>query len=97
LWKIKDDQCILADGHYYEANELYVTVTKDENWDSNQTYADAGTVREYKDKLGRVVLKRTYNYNDDSPPQLTEEILHTYWGMIPSFTACFNAALNLLK
>ncbi len=56
LWTIKDDQCILDDGHYYDPNELYVTVTKDEHWVSGNN----GTVREYTDKQGRVVLKRTY-------------------------------------
>ncbi|MCG8311567.1 MAG: DUF6443 domain-containing protein, partial [Cytophagales bacterium] len=55
-WQVKDDQCILAAGHYYGANELYVTVTKDEDW----TTGNNGTVREYKDKQGRVVLKRSY-------------------------------------
>ncbi len=65
IWKVKEDQCILADGYYYDKNELYVTISKDENWDSNQTYTDAGTVKEYVDKLGRIVLKRTYNDAND--------------------------------
>ncbi len=43
----------------YAIGELYVTITKDENW----TAADGNnhTTREYTDKRGRVVLKRTYN------------------------------------
>ncbi|WP_106794770.1 DUF6443 domain-containing protein [Aquimarina sp. Aq78] len=42
----------------YAAGELYVTSTKDENW----TPADGNlhTTREYKDKQGRIVLKRTF-------------------------------------
>jgi RHS repeat-associated protein len=56
LWEVLDDQCVLGDGSYYEPNELYVTVIKDENWESGND----GTVREYKDKQGRVMLKRTY-------------------------------------
>ncbi|WP_344821241.1 DUF6443 domain-containing protein, partial [Aquimarina gracilis] len=42
----------------YPANALYVTITKDENW----TEADGNnhTTKEYKDKQGRVVLKRAY-------------------------------------
>ncbi len=44
--------------NYYVAGELYVTITKDENWKS--TDGDNHTTREYKDKQGRVVLKRTY-------------------------------------
>jgi len=44
---------------YYLANQLYLTITKDENW----LPADVkmGTTEEYKDKEGRVVLKRTFN------------------------------------
>ena len=61
-WMVKDDQCILADGHYYDANELYVTVTKDENWQAAD--GNDGTIKEYKDKLGRAILKRTYGDND---------------------------------
>ncbi|WP_082994713.1 DUF6443 domain-containing protein [Aquimarina megaterium] len=43
---------------FYTANQLYITITKDENW----TPADGNnhTTKEYKDKQGRVVLKRTY-------------------------------------
>lgn len=40
----------------YAPNQLYVTITKDENW----TQGNLHTTREYEDKLGRVVLKRTY-------------------------------------
>ncbi|MCL6295529.1 DUF6443 domain-containing protein [Jejuia spongiicola] len=45
-------------GGYYEANELYKMVTKDENHDGSTTKAH--TTEEFKDKQGRVVLKRTY-------------------------------------
>jgi len=48
---------ITANG-YYAAGTLTVTVTKDENWTSGR----AGTVEEYKDNQGHVVLKRVYNY-----------------------------------
>ncbi|EZH73166.1 hypothetical protein ATO12_19360 [Aquimarina atlantica] len=49
---------LVQDG-YYGANQLYITITQDENW----TPADGNnhTTKEYKDKQGRVVLKRTYN------------------------------------
>nr|WP_315176519.1 DUF6443 domain-containing protein [uncultured Flavobacterium sp.] len=45
----------------YGAGQLYKTITKDENW----TAADGNnkTIEEFKDKEGRVVLKRTYNNN----------------------------------
>ena len=41
---------------FYDANQLYKTVTKDENWVSGNNQ----TTEEFKDKEGRVVLKRTY-------------------------------------
>jgi RHS repeat-associated protein len=41
---------------FYGANQLYKTVTKDENWVSGNNH----TTEEFKDKEGRVVLKRTY-------------------------------------
>jgi len=50
---------------YYQANQLYKTVTKDENWTANQAGAKVKnhTTEEFKDKQGRVILKRTYNAN----------------------------------
>lgn len=45
---------------YYEADQLYKTVTKDENWTSGLN----NTTEEFKDKQGRVVLKRTYADSD---------------------------------
>ncbi|WP_418639271.1 DUF6443 domain-containing protein [Winogradskyella sp.] len=43
---------------YYAANELYKTIIKDENHDG--TSSKAHTTEEFKDKQGRVILKRTY-------------------------------------
>ncbi|WP_109851009.1 DUF6443 domain-containing protein [Aquimarina sp. AU58] len=43
---------------FYAANQLYITITKDENWTPAE--GNNHTTREYKDKQGRVVLKRTY-------------------------------------
>ena len=48
-------------GTYYGANQLYLTITKDENWTGlPATDVKLGTTEEYKDKEGRVVLKRTF-------------------------------------
>jgi RHS repeat-associated protein len=44
---------------YYSINELYKTITKDENWIT--TDLDNKTTQEFKDKEGHVVLKRTFN------------------------------------
>jgi len=46
----------VVDMDYYEENQLYKTITKDENWTSGNN----NTTEEFKDKEGRVVLKRTY-------------------------------------
>ncbi|MDH7446928.1 DUF6443 domain-containing protein [Aquimarina sp. 2201CG14-23] len=48
----------LLDNGFHTANELYLTVTKDENWQPAD--GDNHTTKEYKDKSGRVILKRTY-------------------------------------
>ncbi|MBO6881932.1 MAG: hypothetical protein JJ870_15365, partial [Winogradskyella sp.] len=44
---------------YYPANELFKTVTRDENHDGTSTKDH--TTEEYKNKQGQVVLKRTYD------------------------------------
>ncbi len=44
---------------FYAAGELYKTITKDENWKPIDGLNR--TTEEFKDKQGRVVLKRTYN------------------------------------
>ncbi len=54
---------ILEHSRVYGAGELMVTITKDENWQAGQTHPYDHTTREYTDKLGRVVLKRTYSKN----------------------------------
>jgi RHS repeat-associated protein len=57
----------LQNNGYYTANTLTVTVSKDENWVNGR----AGTVEEYKDIDGQVVLKRVYNYNGTTLQQLS--------------------------
>lgn len=51
----------LIDYGYYSPNLLYKTVTKDENWTS--TDGNNRTMHEFKDNLGKVVLKRTFESN----------------------------------
>ena len=45
---------------YYSENELYKTITKDENWSAGKN----NTTEEFKNKEGQVVLKRTYNNSE---------------------------------
>jgi len=44
-------------GGFYAPGQLYKTVTKDENWTSGTLH----TTEEFKDKEGRIVLKKTYS------------------------------------
>ncbi|GAA4779405.1 DUF6443 domain-containing protein [Olivibacter ginsenosidimutans] len=62
----------------YGSNQLYVTVSRNENWAGGTpgTFAyRLNTTEEYRDKQGRVVLKRTFNAKDGS----TQEMLSTYY------------------
>ena len=44
---------------YYNAGQLYKTITRDENWTSGSVH----TTEEFKNRQGQVLLKRTYNGN----------------------------------
>ena len=55
---------VLQQDGFYAENELVVTVTKDENW--TPADGDQYTTKEYQDKLGRVILKRTFNSSSSS-------------------------------
>lgn len=46
---------LVNDGNYYDINQLYKTITIDEN--------KSGITVEFKDKEGKVILKRTYENN----------------------------------
>ncbi|WP_456243166.1 DUF6443 domain-containing protein, partial [Xanthomarina spongicola] len=52
---------------YYQAKQLYKTITKDENWQPNPTpelIEKNHTTEEFKNKRGQVILKRTYDENE---------------------------------
>ncbi len=51
---------LFRDG-YYATAQLYKQITKDENWQPNQLYPNDHTTQEFTNKLGQVVLKRTFN------------------------------------
>jgi len=59
-----------SQGNYYQPGQLNVTVSYDENWTSGKP----GSTEEYKDKEGRVVLRRTFNLVGT-----TVEVLSTYY------------------
>ncbi|NOU62317.1 DUF6443 domain-containing protein [Marinifilum caeruleilacunae] len=50
------DNITATSNTYYGVNQLYKTVTKDENWTSGKSH----TTEEFKDKQGQVVLKRSW-------------------------------------
>ncbi|WP_395054670.1 DUF6443 domain-containing protein [Flavobacterium sp.] len=51
-----------SDDGFYEKNQLYKTITKDENW--IQGHNGNNTTQEFKDKEGKVILKRTFNSDE---------------------------------
>jgi RHS repeat-associated protein len=57
-------------GNNYQAGQLYVTINKNENWVSGK----AGTIEEYKDNVGHVILKRMFNLAGS-----TLQVLSTYY------------------
>ncbi len=64
-----------ASNSYYGINELYKTITKDENWTVGKNH----TTEEFKDKQGRVILKRTYaNINSISTAHDTYYVYDDY-------------------
>ena len=67
LFKIQNDE--LASYGYYNPNQLFVTITKDENWTGGKQH----TTEEFKDKEGKVILKRSY------PEQDVTKRLNTYY------------------
>ncbi|HET8735125.1 MAG TPA: DUF6443 domain-containing protein [Pricia sp.] len=48
---------------YYDPDQLYKNIVKDENWQLGQQYEKDHTTEEFTDKQGRVVLKRSYDKN----------------------------------
>lgn len=55
-------QRILSGVGYYPANELHLTIHKNENWISAD--GKVGTTEIYNDKEGKLILKRSFNKND---------------------------------
>jgi RHS repeat-associated protein len=51
-------QLLYSNDEKYPANQLYKTVTKDENWQPGDGVHH--TTEEFKNKLGQIVLKRTF-------------------------------------
>jgi RHS repeat-associated protein len=67
-----------ANSGFYLPNELYKTITKDENWVSGKN----NTTEEFKNKEGKVVLKRTYS---DYQNPVALEVAHDTYYVYDSF------------
>ena len=65
-----------ATSTYYGAGKLSRLITKDENW--VKANGLAGTVEEYKDLSGRVVLKRIWNINEQTNTEYAVETYYIY-------------------
>jgi RHS repeat-associated protein len=72
------------DNAIYTYNELYVTISKNENWDAVNDGC-LNTVEEYTDKIGRKVLTRTYNQTAAG----LVEMLSTYYVYDERGNLCF--------
>ncbi|TYP76140.1 DUF6443 domain-containing protein [Aquimarina intermedia] len=62
---------------FYGSSELHITITKDENW--TPTDGQLHTTEEFKDKQGRVVLKRTFDASSPLATGSTSQTLDTYY------------------
>lgn len=67
----------------YQANQLYVTVNKDENWKSSD--GRSGTTEIYRDGQGRTILERRFNTTQEG----TLEMLSTYYVYNDLGNLCF--------
>ncbi len=59
LFFVDTESALSAAETFYDEEQLYKTITKNENWTAGKNH----TTEEFKDKQGRVVLKRSYNTN----------------------------------
>ncbi|WP_243739926.1 DUF6443 domain-containing protein [Flavobacterium chryseum] len=66
----------------YQANQLYKTITFDENTSTNPSES-AGSVVEFKNKEGQVVLKRTYEAGDKHDTYYVYDIYGNLTYVIP--------------
>jgi RHS repeat-associated protein len=66
----------IAGGNFYGVNQLYKMVIKNENW----TSGNENTTEEFKDKEGRVILKKTYGVSmiNGNPVSVAHETYYVY-------------------
>jgi RHS repeat-associated protein len=65
---------------YYQPNQLYKTISKDENWTTGG--GKLHTTEEFKDKLGQVILKRSYVTHTGSVVQVDTYYVYDDFGLL---------------
>jgi RHS repeat-associated protein len=75
---------IRAGDVFYASGQLYVTVTRDENFQESNNTGCIGTTEEYRDKNGKVVLMRSYRMGEG-----VVEMLSTYYVYDDRGNLCF--------
>ncbi|TWI95983.1 RHS repeat-associated protein [Mucilaginibacter frigoritolerans] len=65
----------------YNNGMLYLTITRNENWNA-ATDGCLNTTEEYKDMLGRIVLKRTYNQAGGALQMLSTYYVYDDFGLL---------------
>jgi RHS repeat-associated protein len=68
----QEHERVLGVSGYYGAGQLYLSISKDENWLPSD--GKVGTTEEYNDKQGQVVLKRVFNLGASAV-----QVLSTYY------------------
>lgn len=61
-WSMAPNGSVIGEGNIYAAGEVFKRITRDENWVSGK----AGTMEEFNDKFGRVILKRVWQTETNS-------------------------------
>ena len=79
----------ISDGGFYAPNQLYRNITYDENANAVTT---GGTTEEFKDKEGRVVLKRTFN---EGQPHDTYYVYDIYGNLTYVIPPLANGSFNV--
>src|SRR5690606_22834550 len=64
--------------NYYPSGQLYKNVTKNENWKAED--GKVNTIEEYKNKLGQIVLRRSFNRENGSLKNLDTYYVYDLFG-----------------
>ncbi|MEP0266107.1 DUF6443 domain-containing protein [Dokdonia sp.] len=57
------EEPLLTSNGYYDVEQLFKSITRDENWSPTQTHEKDHTSEEFSNKSGQIILKRNYQNN----------------------------------